>query len=84
MRAVELLGERADDLGARRVGEALELAQVFVERLARARALERRANEERPLDRRGDGDQVACDVESRDESWLAGVVVTAATRRRKR
>jgi len=84
MRAVELLRERADDLGARRVGEALELAQVFVERLASARTLERRANEERPLDGRGDGDQVACDVESRGESWRAGVVITAATRRRRR
>jgi hypothetical protein len=59
MRPVELLRELADDLGAGRVGQALELAQMLVERLARARPLERRPDEERPLDRGGDGDQVA-------------------------
>jgi hypothetical protein len=59
VRPVELLRELADDLGARRVGQPLELAQVFVERLARARPLERRADEQRPLERGGDGDQVA-------------------------
>jgi hypothetical protein len=61
MRAVELLGELADDECARSVGESLQLAQVLVERLAGAGALQRRADEERPLDRRRDGDQIACD-----------------------
>ena len=61
MRAVELLGQLADDDRARRVGEALELAQVLVQRLASAGPLERRAHEERPLDGRRDGDQFACD-----------------------
>jgi hypothetical protein len=61
MRAVELLGELADDERARRVGEPLQLAQMLVQRLARAGALQRRADEERPLDRGRDGDQIACD-----------------------
>ena len=60
MRAVELLRELADDDRAGRVGEPLELAQMLVERLARAGPLERRADEERPLDGRREGDQVAC------------------------
>ena len=59
MGAVELLRELADDLGARRVGEAGELAQVLVERLARTRPLERRSDEERPLRRGRNRDQVA-------------------------
>jgi hypothetical protein len=37
---------------------------MLVERLASARALERRAHEERPLNGCGDGDQIACDVNS--------------------
>jgi len=65
--AVELLGELADDEGARRVGKALELTQMLVERLARARALDGRSDEERPFGRRGDGDQI-----SRDEKFLGG------------
>jgi hypothetical protein len=59
VRTVELLGELADDLGARRVGETRELAQVLIERLARTRPLDGRSDEERPLGGRGDGDQVA-------------------------
>jgi hypothetical protein len=61
MRPVELLRQLADDDRARGVGEALELAEVLVERLARARPLERRPDEERPLDGGRDGDQIACD-----------------------
>jgi hypothetical protein len=61
MRAVELLRDLSDDDRAGRVGEPLELAQVLVERLARAGPLERRPNEERPLDGGRDGDQVSCD-----------------------
>jgi hypothetical protein len=34
---------------------------MLVERFARARPLERRADEERALDGRRDGDQIACD-----------------------
>ena len=37
----------------------VELAQMFVERLARARALERSAHEEGAFNRGGDGDEVA-------------------------
>jgi hypothetical protein len=59
VRAVELLRELADDDGAGRVGEPLQLAQVLVERLARAGALDRCPDEQCPLDRRGDGDQIA-------------------------
>jgi len=50
VRAVELLGEAADDDGARRVGEPLELLQVLVDVVPRARPLERRPDEERALD----------------------------------
>jgi hypothetical protein len=59
MRAVELLRELTDDRGARRVGETRELAQVLVECLAGARALDGRSDEERPLGRGGNGDQIA-------------------------
>jgi hypothetical protein len=59
MRAVELLGEDADDLGACRVGEALELLEVFIERLERPGPLERRADEQRALDGRRDENESA-------------------------
>src|SRR5215207_8619316 len=61
MRPIELLGELTDDDGTGRIGEAFELAQMLVERLAGAGPLERRAHEERALDGRRDGDQIACD-----------------------
>ena len=59
MWAIELLRQGAHDFRARRVGQPLELAQVFVERLPRAGPLERRSDKERPLDWRGDVDQFA-------------------------
>jgi hypothetical protein len=59
MRTVELLRQLSNDGGAGRVGQALELAQVLLERLARPRTLERRSDEDRALDGRGDGDQFA-------------------------
>jgi len=59
MRPIELLRELADDDGPRCIGEALELMQMLVERLACASPLERRADEQRAFDRRGDGDQFA-------------------------
>lgn len=59
MGAVELLRELADDLGARGVREALELEQMFDERLAGAGPLERGADQDRPLDRRLDRYQIA-------------------------
>ena len=59
MRPIELLRELADDDRARRIGEALELTQMLVERLACARPLERRADEQRALDGRCNGDQFA-------------------------
>jgi hypothetical protein len=62
VRTVELLGDLADDVGARRVGEPFELAQVLVEQLEGSRALRRRADEQRAIGGRGDGDQFACDV----------------------
>ena len=61
MRPVELLRELSDDDRSGRVGESLELAQVLVERLARAGPLERGSDEERPLDGGRDGDQLSCD-----------------------
>jgi hypothetical protein len=61
MRPVQLLGDLSDDDGSSGVGEPLELAQVLVERLARAGPLERRPDEERPLDGGRDGDQLSCD-----------------------
>ena len=62
MRTVELLGQLTDDDSAGSVGEPLQLTEVLLQRLARARALERRADEQRPLDRLGESDQVVCDV----------------------
>jgi hypothetical protein len=59
MRAVELLGELADHDGTRRVGEPRQLAKVFLQRRAGAGSLQRRADEERALDRRADGDEFA-------------------------
>jgi len=61
MRTVELLGQFTDHDRARGVGKSLELTQVLLERLPRARALQRRADEERPLDWGRKGDQVVCD-----------------------
>jgi hypothetical protein len=61
VRPIELLRELADYDGAGGVGQALELTQMLFERLARARPLERRSDEERALDGRRDGDQVSCD-----------------------
>jgi hypothetical protein len=61
VRTVELLRQLADDDRSGGVGEALELTQVLVERLARAGPLERCSDEERPLDGGRDGDQIACD-----------------------
>ena len=58
MRPVELLCELADDDSARRIGETLQLLEVFIQSSSRARPFERCAHEERPLDRNVDGDQV--------------------------
>jgi hypothetical protein len=69
MRAVELLGDLTHDLRARRVGQPRELAQMLFERLARTGPLERRTHEERPLERRGNGDQVAGDGEGPGCGW---------------
>jgi hypothetical protein len=74
MRPIELLRQLADDDRTGRVGEPLELSKMFVERLARAGPLERRPDEERPLDGGRDGDQIACD----------GVTSTGASCRRGR
>ena len=69
MRTIELLGELTDDDGSGRIGEPLQLAQVLVERLARARPLERRPDEERPLDGGRDGDQFSCDGLASIGAW---------------
>jgi hypothetical protein len=62
VRPVQLLGDLADDFGARRVGEAFELAQMLVEQLERPRPFGWRADQQRALDGLGDGNQFACDV----------------------
>ena len=59
MRAIELLRERADHGGTSGVGEALELAQVLIQRLARTGPLERRSDEQRALDGSCYRDQVS-------------------------
>jgi hypothetical protein len=69
VRPIELLRQLADDDRTGRVGEPLQLSQVLVERLARAGPLERRPDEERPLDGRRDGDQIACDVMPSTGAW---------------
>jgi hypothetical protein len=55
MRLLELLGNPANDNGSGRVGELLELSKMLVDGTARAGALERRADEHRAIDGRGDG-----------------------------
>ena len=65
----EKWGQLTDDDCARGVGEALQLAQVLVERFACACPLERRPHEERPLDGGRDGDQIACDGLASTGAW---------------
>jgi hypothetical protein len=59
--SLELLRDRSDRFGARRVGESLELFEMLLEMMARGGSLERRSDQERALDRRGEGDEIACD-----------------------
>ena len=59
MRPVDLLGQLADDDRAGGVGQVGQLAQMVVGQTPRARSLERRAHEERPLYGRGDDDRIA-------------------------
>jgi hypothetical protein len=59
MRAVDLLGQLADDVRAGGVCELTELAQVVVDGAASARSLERRAHEERALLRRCDDNGIS-------------------------
>jgi hypothetical protein len=66
VRAVELLGERAHDVGAGGVRQAGELLEVLLDAVAVGGALEGGAHEHDALGGRGDGDQVACD---RDDSF---------------
>jgi hypothetical protein len=56
----------ADDDGAGRVGETLQLVQVLAQIGSRATALERRSNEKRPLDRLLNLDWLLCDLLLRD------------------
>jgi hypothetical protein len=56
-----LLRQRADDLGAGGIRQPLELEQVFVEVMFGVRPLQRRANQERALDRRRKIDDVSGD-----------------------
>jgi hypothetical protein len=49
VRAVELLGQLADDERPGRVGQPPELLEVLVELVPRVRPLERDADEQRPL-----------------------------------
>ena len=59
MRPVDLLRELADDGRAGGVGELGQLAQMLVGQAPGAGPLERRADEQRPLDGRGDDDRFA-------------------------
>jgi hypothetical protein len=61
MRAIQLLGQLADDVGAGRVSQPSELTQMLFEGLSRAGPLERRAHEQRAFDRRLDSDEIAGD-----------------------
>jgi hypothetical protein len=47
------------DRRTRGIGEPFELAEMLVEELERPRPLRRRADQQRALDGRGDGDQFA-------------------------
>jgi hypothetical protein len=57
-----LLRQLADDHGAGRVGQPLELVQVLPQVGARPRTLEGRSNEERPLDRLLDLNRIFCQL----------------------
>jgi hypothetical protein len=59
MRPLELLGDLAYDRGTGGVREAVQLAQMLIEQLERPCPLCRRADEQRALDGRGDGNQFA-------------------------
>jgi len=56
-------------IGAGCIRKPLEFRQMFVERLACARPLERRPDEERPLDGGRDGDQISCDGLASIGAW---------------
>jgi hypothetical protein len=56
---LELLRDLADDGRAGGIGEPLQLAQMLIEKLEGPRPLRRRADEQRALDGRRNGDQFA-------------------------
>jgi hypothetical protein len=61
VRAVQLLGELADDGSARGVGEKSELLQMFAGRVAVRRTLERRADEYDAFLLCREGDEISSD-----------------------
>jgi hypothetical protein len=60
IRPVDLLGQRPDDDRARGVRELLELLEMFIDVMSRRCPLARRANEQRALDGRREGDEISC------------------------
>jgi len=61
VRPVELLRQGADDLRTGRIGKAPELFEMLVNGVLRRTALERRADEDRPFNRRREIDWLATD-----------------------
>jgi len=61
VRAIDLLGQPPDHLGARGVGEPLEFLEVLIDVMTGLRSLARRADQDRALDRGSQGDDVAAD-----------------------
>jgi hypothetical protein len=61
MRAVELLRELADHVGAGSVGKLAELAQMFVDDALRAGTLEWRPDEDRTIHGGRDDDRLTTD-----------------------
>jgi hypothetical protein len=62
IRSVDLLRDAADDDRARRIDELLELLEMLVDVMARRCAFSRRANEQCPLERSRERDQIASDT----------------------
>jgi hypothetical protein len=73
MRPIDLLRHFPDDHRAGRIDQLLQLAEMVVNGAARARTLERSADEQSALDRLLDDDGFAADAQNpRAITWISG------------
>jgi hypothetical protein len=73
MRAIDLLRHLPDDDRTGRVDQLLQFAEMLVDGAARARTLERSADEQRALDRLLDENGFAADAQNpRAVTWISG------------